>query len=87
MMVQSMVTFLSVEKKRRQHSLDDFCFAFHDFVGFFFLLAFFVSMLQERQKCVGSIWILLSVYKSCCFFFFNIHDGHLGWRDVDDVGR
>jgi len=87
MMVQSMVTFLSVEKKRRQHSLDDFCFAFHDFVGFFFLLAFFVSMLQERQKCVGSIWILLSVYKSCCCFFFNIHDGHLGWRDVDDVGR
>ncbi len=44
-----MVTFLSVEKKRRQHSLDDFCFAFHDCVGFFFFSLFCVDVTREAK--------------------------------------
>ena len=85
-MVHSMVTFLSVEKKRRQHSLDDFCFAFHDFVGFFFF-SLFLCRCYKRGKNASAQYGSSFQYIKVVVVFFNIHDGHLGWRDVDDVGR
>jgi len=63
MMVQSMVFCYSVEKKEYSIVLTIVVLLFMMWwVSLFFAL--FWSMVQERQKCVGSIWILLCYVSS-----------------------